>query len=98
MRSQLTQRGSPDGESEMLPQNPPPWVIRSTAWILLAAFLFALLIATVMPLPATLLIRPNSRHGRGSNPITGASYHQPRGRGRRSTCESGRRIVRLAFR
>src|SRR4030095_7213152 len=53
MRSQLTQRGSPDGESEMLPQNPPPWVIRSTAWILLAAFLFALLIATVMPLPET---------------------------------------------
>jgi len=53
MTSQLTQRGSLDAESEMLPQNPPPWIIRSTAWILLAAFSFALLIATLMPLPET---------------------------------------------
>jgi multidrug efflux pump subunit AcrA (membrane-fusion protein) len=53
MSSQLTQRGSLDAESEMLPQEPPPWIIRSTAWILLAAFLFALLIAIVMRLPET---------------------------------------------
>ena len=53
MGSQLTERGSLDVESEMLPQEPPPWIIRSTAWILLAAFLFALLIAIVMRLPET---------------------------------------------
>jgi multidrug resistance efflux pump len=53
MSSQLTDRGSLDAESEMLPQEPPPWIIRSTAWILLAAFLFALLIAIVMRLPET---------------------------------------------
>src|SRR5947207_19304 len=53
MSSQLTERGSLDVESEMLPQEPPPWIIRSTGWILLAAFLFALLIAIVMRLPET---------------------------------------------
>jgi len=51
MSSQLTPRGSLDVESEMLPQEPPPWIIRATGWILLAAFLFALLIAIVMRLP-----------------------------------------------
>jgi multidrug resistance efflux pump len=53
MSSRLTQRGSLDVESEMLPQEPPPWIIRSTAWILLGAFLLALLIAIVMRLPET---------------------------------------------
>jgi len=53
MSSRLTERGSLDVESEMLPQEPPPWIIRSTGWILLAAFLFALLIAIVMRLPET---------------------------------------------
>jgi multidrug resistance efflux pump len=53
MSSQLTQRGSLDVESEMLPQEPPPWIIRSTAWILLGAFLLALLMAIVMRLPET---------------------------------------------
>jgi len=51
MSSQLTQRGSIDMESEMSPQEPPPWIIRSTAWLLMGAFLFALLIAIVMRLP-----------------------------------------------
>jgi len=51
--SQLTQRGSLDVESEMMPQESPPWIIRSTAWILLGAFVFALLIAIVMRLPET---------------------------------------------
>jgi len=51
MGSQLTQRGSIDVESKMAPQEPPPWIIRSTAWLLMAAFLFALLIAIVMRLP-----------------------------------------------
>src|SRR6058998_1553291 len=54
MSSQLTERGSLDVESEMLPQEPPPWIIRSTAWLLLAAFLFALLVAIVMRLPETI--------------------------------------------
>ncbi len=53
MSSQLTERGSLDVESDMLPQEPPPWIIRSTAWLLLAAFLFALLVAVVMRLPET---------------------------------------------
>jgi multidrug resistance efflux pump len=53
MSSQLTERGSLDVESQMLPQEPPPWIIRSTAWILLGAFLLALLIAIVMRLPET---------------------------------------------
>jgi multidrug resistance efflux pump len=53
MSSQLTERGSLDVESEMLPQEPPPWIIRSTAWLLLGAFLFALFVAIVMRLPET---------------------------------------------
>src|SRR6266705_2931189 len=53
MGSQLTQRGSIDAESEMAPQEPPPWIIRSAAWLLVGAFLFALLIAIVMRLPET---------------------------------------------
>ena len=53
MSSQLTQRGSLDVESEMLPQEPPAWIVRSTAWMLLGGFLLALLIAIVMRLPET---------------------------------------------
>jgi multidrug resistance efflux pump len=53
MSSQLTQRDSLDTESELWPQEPPPWVIRWTAWLLIAGFLFALLIAIVMRLPET---------------------------------------------
>ena len=51
MSSQLTQRGSLDAESEMSPQEPPPWIIRTTAWILVGAFLLALLVAIVLRLP-----------------------------------------------
>src|SRR6266704_1166557 len=53
MGSQLTQRGSIEAESEMAPQEPPPWIIRSTSWLLVGAFLFALFIAIVMRLPET---------------------------------------------
>jgi multidrug resistance efflux pump len=53
MSSQLTQRASFDAESEMLPQEPPPWIVRSTAWLLIGAFLFALFIAIVVRLPET---------------------------------------------
>ncbi len=49
----LTSRGSIDVESEMLPQDPPPQVIRWTGWVLLAAFLFGLLLAIIMRLPET---------------------------------------------
>ncbi len=53
MSSQLTQRGSIDVESEMSPQEPPPWIIRSAAWVLMGGFLLALLVAIVVRLPET---------------------------------------------
>ncbi len=53
MSSTSTSRGSIDIESEMLPQDPPAWIMRWTAWILLGAFLFGLLLAIVMRLPET---------------------------------------------
>jgi membrane fusion protein len=53
MSSQLTQRASLDAESEMLPQEPSPWIVRSTAWLLIGAFLFALFIAIIVRLPET---------------------------------------------
>ena len=46
-------RGSIELESEMLPQDPPPWIIRRTAWLLIVAFLTGLLLAAVMRLPET---------------------------------------------
>src|SRR5213080_348471 len=53
MSSQLTEHTSVDAESEILPQEPPPRIIRWTAWLLLGTFLFALLIAIVMRLTET---------------------------------------------
>src|SRR5437016_5325745 len=47
----ITQRGSIELESEMMPQDPPPWIFRSAAWVLLSAFLVALLLAIVIRLP-----------------------------------------------
>ena len=69
MGSQLTQRDSFDTESELLPQEPPPWVIRSTAWLLLAAFIFALLIAIIMRLPETVDCRFVLIPATGADPI-----------------------------
>jgi multidrug efflux pump subunit AcrA (membrane-fusion protein) len=37
----------------MMPQEPPHWVIRATVWLLLVAFLWALLIAIALRLPET---------------------------------------------
>ena len=37
----------------MLPQDPPPWFIRSTAWLLIAMFGVALLAAVLVSLPET---------------------------------------------
>lgn len=47
------QRSSIELESEMMPQDPPAWIIRSAGWVLLGAFLFGLLLAVVMRLPET---------------------------------------------
>src|SRR5213595_659286 len=69
MSSQLTERGSLDVESEMLPQEPPPWIIRSTAWLLLAAFLFALLVAIIMRLPETVQCQFVLIPATGADPI-----------------------------
>src|SRR5213596_1674220 len=69
MGSQLTQRGSLDAESEMVPQEPPPWIVRTTAWILVGAFLFALLIAIVMRLPETVHCRFILIPDTGADPI-----------------------------
>src|SRR5213080_843636 len=74
MSSQLTQRGSLDVESEMLPQEPPPWIIRSAAWVLVGAFLFALLIAIVMRLPETVHCQFVLIPATGADPIQ--SPHQ----------------------
>jgi multidrug efflux pump subunit AcrA (membrane-fusion protein) len=69
MSSQLTQRGSLETESEMLPQEPPPWIVRATAWILVAAFLFALFIAIVMRLPESVHCRFILIPATGADPI-----------------------------
>ena len=36
-----------------MPQDPPPWVIRSAAWILIGALVLALLLSVMMRLPET---------------------------------------------
>src|SRR5438445_7238099 len=69
MRSQLTERGSLDVESEMLPQEPPPWIIRSTAWLLLAAFLISWLDGVRMRLSATVYCNFRLIPATGDDPI-----------------------------
>ena len=69
MSAQLTQRDSLDAESELAPQEPPPWVIRWTAWLLIAAFFCALLIAIVMRLPETVHCRFVLVPATGADPI-----------------------------
>jgi multidrug efflux pump subunit AcrA (membrane-fusion protein) len=51
MSTPIHQRGSIELESEMLPQDPPPWIIRSAGWVLLSAFLVGLLLAIAVRLP-----------------------------------------------
>ena len=53
MPNELAQRGSIENESEMLPQDPPPWFVRSLTWLLLAMFAVALLAAIFVHLPET---------------------------------------------
>src|ERR1700759_5051049 len=53
MSSRPSLRGSIDQESEMLPQDPPPFIIRWTAWLLLGFLLIALLLSIFLKLPET---------------------------------------------
>lgn len=46
-------RGVSQSDSEMLPQDPPPWIVRSMAWLLIAFFVLALLAAVLVHLPET---------------------------------------------
>ena len=69
MSSQLTQRDSLDTEPGLAPQEPPPWVIRWTAWLLIAAFLVAFLIAIAMRLPETVDCRFVLIPATGADPI-----------------------------
>src|SRR5215813_2836747 len=64
-----TQRGSLDAESEMLPQQPAPWIVRSTGWVLIGAFLFALLVAVVLRLPESVHCRFILIPATGADPI-----------------------------
>ena len=53
MPNELMQQNSLETESEMLPQDPPPWFVRSLAWLLIAMFGIALLAAMLVQLPET---------------------------------------------
>lgn len=53
----------------MLPQDPPPWIIRSLSWVLLGAFIFAALFAVVMRLPETVRCQFVLVPAKGADPI-----------------------------
>jgi multidrug efflux pump subunit AcrA (membrane-fusion protein) len=53
MSNSRTQRGSIDIESQMLPQDPPSWIVRWTAWLLLGVLFLAFVGAIVLKLPET---------------------------------------------
>jgi multidrug resistance efflux pump len=53
MSSSTTATASIDAESELMPQDPPPWIIRSVAWLLLGFMFLALVAAVVLKLPET---------------------------------------------
>lgn len=53
MAESSNSRGSLDAESDMLPQDPPPWIVRFTAWLLLGFLFLALVAAIVVKLPET---------------------------------------------
>ena len=59
-------------ESEMMPQEPPPWIIRSAAWVLVSAFIVALLLAIAMRLPETVHCPFILVPATGSDPIQAA--------------------------
>src|SRR6202022_2805905 len=74
MSSTFSQRASIDTEAEMLPQDPPPKIMRWTAWLLIALFLFGLLIAIVLRLPETVHCQFVLVPATGADPIQ--SPHQ----------------------
>jgi len=53
MSNSRTERGSIDIESEMLPQDPPSWIVRWTAWLLLGVLFLSFVGAIVLKLPET---------------------------------------------
>jgi multidrug efflux pump subunit AcrA (membrane-fusion protein) len=53
MPNELMLRGTNEAESEMLPQDPPPWFVRSIAWLLISMFGVALVAAVLIKLPET---------------------------------------------
>ena len=53
----------------MLPQEPPPWIARAVAWLLVALFFVALLAAVLVPLPETVLCRFVLAPKDGADPI-----------------------------
>ncbi len=69
MATQFAQRPSIETESEMLPQNPPPWFVRSTSWLLIAMFAVALLAALVVHLPETVTCSFILVPAQGADPI-----------------------------
>lgn len=53
MATLLSSRPSIDNESEMLPEDPPPWIIRTGAWLFIAFFAIALFASIVVKMPET---------------------------------------------
>jgi multidrug resistance efflux pump len=53
MRVQNRTRGSLEEEAEMLPQEPPPFVVRGMAWLLILLFFIVLAAAVVVRVPET---------------------------------------------
>jgi multidrug efflux pump subunit AcrA (membrane-fusion protein) len=69
MSSTSGQRGSIDIESEMLPQDPPPWIVRWIVYLLLGFLAFAFLLATILKLPETVRCQFVLVPATGADPI-----------------------------
>ena len=69
MPAQIAQRTSIDTESEMLPQDPPSWFVRTTSWLLISMFGVALLAAIVVHLPETVTCPFVLTASKGADPI-----------------------------
>ncbi len=62
-------RGTTESDSAMLPQDPPPWFVRATAWLLISIFGVALLAAIFVELPETVSCPFVLVSGGGADPI-----------------------------
>jgi multidrug resistance efflux pump len=69
MAVQLPTRGSLDAESDMLPQDPPPWIIRGVARLLIGMFFVGLIAASVVHLPETVECKFVLVPEKGADPI-----------------------------